>query len=145
MFLYFFQRILSLIIFLTLQLFLYKILLNCSSAEGWLIFENNCWAMSLLLHCELIKAYESKFFSLFNHETYLILEFFQDFFYFKTNTKSKQRLTAQAWLALSTQQSKMSLTESLMSNHNQLLVTVNKLKMLTSTEQTKTKPASIAK
>ena len=76
MFLYFFQRILSLIIFLTLQLFLYKILLNCSSAEGWLIFENNCWAMSLLLHCELIKAYESKFFSLFNHETYLILEFF---------------------------------------------------------------------
>ena len=60
----------------TLQLFLYKILLNCSSAEGELIFENNCWAMSLLLHCELIKAYESKFFSLFNHETYLILEFF---------------------------------------------------------------------
>ena len=48
--------------FLTLHLFLYKILLIWSSAEGGLIFENNCWAMSLLLHCESIKAYESKFF-----------------------------------------------------------------------------------
>ena len=59
----------------TLQLFLYKILLNCSSAEGELIFENNCWAMSLLLYCES-KHMNPSFFSLFNHETYLILEFF---------------------------------------------------------------------